>query len=68
MGMYAIIILEINFNASMAHTKKDHFYESNKKKIEPSSLSSDKIYELSIPKRTEELKKKSIIDGHFSLL
>lgn len=33
MGMYAIIILEINFNASMAHTKKDHFYESNKKRL-----------------------------------
>ena len=55
MGMYAIIILEINFNAPMAHTKQDHFNES--KKIEPSSSSSDKIYELSIPKTTEEEKK-----------
>lgn len=41
------------------HTpKKITFMSQTKKKIEPSSLSSDKIYELSIPKTTEEVKKK----------
>lgn len=70
MGMYAIIILEINFNASTAHTRRDHFYESNeekRKRLSHPHHHALKFMNCQYPKR-RKTKQKSIIDGHFSLL